>query len=129
MDPDPKLRFTDRVASYEKSRPGYPAELIRLLREECGLNPTSVVADVGSGTGILSQMLCGVAKTVCGVEPNWAMRQASSSYLSKCPNFVSVDGSAEDTTLPATSVDLITVAQAFHWFDRDNARHEFLRVL
>ena len=126
---DPKFRFTDRVTSYVRGRPGYPADLIKLLRSECGLNPTSVVADVGSGTGILSKMLCEVAKTVYGIEPNWAMRETGRSFLADNHNFLSVEGSAEDTTLEGTSVDLITVAQAFHWFHATDTRHEFLRIL
>jgi ubiquinone/menaquinone biosynthesis C-methylase UbiE len=112
-----------------KARPGYPAELIPLLREKCGLHSTNVVADIGSGTGMLSLLLCGIAQAVYGVEPNQAMREAGEAYLAECQNFVSVNGAAENTTLLGTSVDLITVAQAFHWFNHDDARHEFLRVL
>ncbi len=126
---DPKFRFTDRVASYVKARPGYPAELINVLRNECGLTNTAIVADIGCGTGILSRMLCEHAQTVYGVEPNEAMRKAALEYLSGHPNFVEVNGAAENTGLPATSIDLITVAQAFHWFDQKEARHEFMRIL
>jgi ubiquinone/menaquinone biosynthesis C-methylase UbiE len=126
---DSKTRFSDRVSSYSKSRPGYPAELLQLLRQECGLNPNSVVADIGSGTGILARMLAEVAQVVYGVEPNPEMREAGESYLADRPNFISVNGAAENTELPATSTDLITVAQAFHWFDQKEARHEFMRIL
>jgi ubiquinone/menaquinone biosynthesis C-methylase UbiE len=126
---DSKTRFSDRVESYTKSRPGYPPELVQLLREQCGLNPNSVVADIGSGTGILSRMLTEIANSVYGVEPNEEMRKAGESYLAGRTNFFSVAGSAENTGLPATSVDLITSAQAFHWFDQSEARHEFMRVL
>lgn len=126
---DPRVRFTDRVSSYVAARPSYPSELIELLRSDCGLNPSSVVADIGSGTGILARMLCEHAQTVYGVEPNEAMRQAGESFLKDRKNFVSVNGSAESTSLPGTSVDLITVAQAFHWFHPEDTRHEFLRIL
>jgi SAM-dependent methyltransferase len=126
---DSKLRFTDRVASYAKARPGYPPELIDVLRQHCGLTPTAVVADIGSGTGILSRMLCQHAQSVYGVEPNDAMRASSQEFLAGHANFIPVDGSAENTKLPATGVDLITVAQAFHWFDQQEARHEFMRIL
>ena len=126
---DPKLRFTDRVATYVKARPGYPAKLTDVLRNDCGLTSTTVVADIGSGTGILSRMLCEHAQAVYGVEPNDAMRGASHDFLSDQSNFIAVNGAAENTSLPATSVDLITVAQAFHWFDQKEARHEFMRIL
>jgi SAM-dependent methyltransferase len=126
---DSTLRFTDRVASYVKARPGYPPEVIKLLREECALTPAGVVADIGSGTGILARWLCESARTVYGVEPNQAMREAGEAHLSGAKNFVSVDGTAEDTRLPGASVDLITAAQAFHWFRRDDARREFVRIL
>lgn len=126
---DPKLRFTDRVASYVKARPGYPAEVIEVLQNNCGLTPGTVVADIGSGTGILARMLCEHAQSVYGVEPNDAMRAASLEFLGNQANFIAVKGAAENTTLAATSIDLITVAQAFHWFDQAEARHEFMRIL
>jgi ubiquinone/menaquinone biosynthesis C-methylase UbiE len=126
---DAKHRFTDRVVNYFKGRPGYPAQVIDVLRSHCGLTNTAVVADIGSGTGILAHTLCNYAQSVYGVEPNDAMRAASKELLSNKPNFVAVNGAAENTGLPATSVDLITVAQAFHWFDQSEARHEFMRIL
>ncbi len=126
---DSKLRFTDRVATYVKARPGYPAKLTDVLRNGCGLTTTSVVADVGSGTGILSRMLCEHAQAVYGVEPNDAMRTASQEFLADQSNFIAVNGAAENTNLPGTSVDIITAAQAFHWFDQKEARHEFMRIL
>jgi ubiquinone/menaquinone biosynthesis C-methylase UbiE len=126
---DPKHRFTDRVVNYFKGRPGYPDQVIDVLRNNCGLTNTAVVADIGSGTGILAHTLCSYAQSVYGVEPNDAMRAASKQFLASKPNFVAVNGAAENTGLPATSVDLITVAQAFHWFDQGEARHEFMRIL
>jgi ubiquinone/menaquinone biosynthesis C-methylase UbiE len=126
---DPKERFTDRVETYTKARPGYPAELVDLLRNDCGLTGTSIVADIGSGTGMLSRLLAEHAHTVYGVEPNDAMREASQQYLAGRKNFIAMKAAAENTGLPATSMDLITVAQAFHWFDQSEARHEFMRIL
>lgn len=126
---DTKERFTDRVASYVKARPGYPSEVMDVLRNHCGLTNTTFVADIGSGTGILARMLSEHAQSVYGVEPNQAMRNASLDFLTGYTNFIAVDGAAENTNLPATSVDLITVAQAFHWFDQKEARHEFMRIL
>ena len=125
----PTERFTNRVETYAKYRPGYPEAIIDLLRSECGLTPASVVADVGSGTGIFSEMLLKNGNTVIGVEPNGAMRGAAESLLRAYSKFQSVNGSAEATTLANASVNLITAGQAFHWFDAAAARDEFVRIL
>ncbi|HKS26359.1 MAG TPA: class I SAM-dependent methyltransferase [Pyrinomonadaceae bacterium] len=126
---NPTERFSTRVDNYVKYRPGYPQDVLKLLREECGLNTSSVIADVGSGTGKLSELFLKNGNTVYGVEPNRAMREAGELLLSAYPNFKSVDGTAEETTLDEGSVDFITAGQAFHWFDRARARREFLRIL
>ncbi len=129
MTNDPTGRFSTRVADYIRYRPGYPPAVLRLLEEECGLDSTSVVADVGSGTGILSELLLKNGNRVYGVEPNREMREAGESLLASYPNFVSVDGRAEETTLDDKSVDFITAGQAFHWFDPPVTRREFMRIL
>ncbi len=129
MTNDPTGRFSTRVADYVKYRPGYPPAVLRLLEEECGLDSTSVVADVGSGTGILSELLLKNGNRVYGVEPNREMREAGESLLASYANFVSLDGRAEETTLDDRSVDFVTAGQAFHWFDPPRARREFLRIL
>lgn len=126
---DPKQRFSTRVENYIKYRPGYPAGVIDLLKEECGLDKNSVVADIGSGTGILSSSLLKTALRVFGVEPNKEMREAGERLLNDYSSFTSVAASAEDTTLPESSIDIITASQAFHWFDRAKAKEEFLRIL
>lgn len=126
---DPKQRFSNRVEDYVRYRPGYPSAILDVLRDECGLRPESVVADVGSGTGLLARMFLENGNLVYGVEPNAAMREAGEQFLEKYPHFCSVAGSAEATTLHAASVDLIVVGQAFHWFDASAARAEFLHVL
>ena len=100
-----------------------------MLARECGLKPASVVADVGSGTGILSELLLRNANLVYGVEPNREMREAGERLLSAYRHFVSVEGRAEATTLPDASVDFVTAGQSFHWFERDAARREFGRIL
>ena len=125
----PTERFTSRVETYIKYRPTYPAAVIDLLRSECGLTADAIVADVGSGTGILSELVLKNGNEVIGVEPNQAMRLAAEHLLSSYPRFRSVEGSAEASTLPAASVDLITAGQAFHWFDATAARREFARIL
>ena len=126
---DPLTRFTSRVEAYIKFRPGYPHAIVELLKAECELNEDSVLADIGSGTGILSELFSKNGNRVFGIEPNAAMRSAAEALLTRHPEFRSVDGSAERTTLPDASVDLITAGQAFHWFDRPKSRIEFFRIL
>lgn len=126
---EPTQRFSSRVDHYVRSRPSYPPEIIDLLREECSLHPDSVVADIASGTGIFTRLLLENRNRVFGVEPNAEMRRAGEQYLASFPRFVSVDGRAEATTLAEESVDLVTSAQAAHWFDRDKAIAEFRRIL
>lgn len=122
-------RFSDRVADYVRYRPGYPPEVTALLKRECGLVAGAAVADVGSGTGIFTAVLLGCGAEVWAVEPNEPMRRAAEGLLAENPRFHSVAGRAEATSLPAGSVDLVTVAQAFHWFDLGATRAEFARIL
>ena len=122
-------RFTNRVENYIRSRPGYPAGVLDTLQKDCGLLPSWAVADVGSGTGLLTELFLKNGNSVHGVEPNAEMREASAKLLGDFPKFHAVDGSAEDSRLPAASVRLITAAQAFHWFDQLKARREFERIL
>jgi SAM-dependent methyltransferase len=103
--------------------------LLALLERECGLRAGSSVADIGSGTGILSEQFLRFGCEVFGVEPNAEMRAAGERLLSSYAGFLSVDGRAEDTGLPGRSINLITAAQSFHWFDREVAAHEFRRIL
>ena len=126
---DPTTRFSNRADNYARHRPTYPAELLATLVNEAGLSPSSVVADVGSGTGISAQLFLAHGCTVYGVEPNADMRALAERSLEHEPRFTSVAGSAEATTLPDASVDFVTVAQAFHWLDRDRAKTEFARIL
>jgi SAM-dependent methyltransferase len=125
----PTQRFSSRVENYVRYRPGYPGELIELLQRECGLTAESVVADIGSGTGKLTELLLQSGCSVFAVEPNQEMREAGERLLKSFPRFTSIGTPAEETTLPAQSVDLITAGQAFHWFDRRRARAEFARIL
>ena len=128
-DARPTKRFSDRVADYVRFRPSYPAEVVATLRHEAGLSPSAEVADIGSGTGIFSALLLPHCARVRGVEPNDAMRAAAERLLADEPRFVSVAATAEATTLPDASVDLVTAAQAFHWFDSAACRREFARIL
>lgn len=122
-------RFNTRVENYAKFRPTYPLAIIDLLKNDCGLTEVSLVADLGSGTGILSEILLRNGNTVLGVEPNAQMRGSAESLLSNYQKFKSIVGSAEATTLASHSIDIVTAAQAFHWFDRTRARVEFARIL
>jgi len=122
-------RFSSRVEHYVRFRPGYPKEVITVLQQECGLRPESLVVDVASGTGIFTRLLLENGNRVMAIEPNAAMRRAGEGYCAGLPNFTSVNGTAEATTLAAHSVDMVTAAQAAHWFDRDKALAEFRRIL
>lgn len=126
---DAKQRFSSKVADYVRYRPSYPAAVIDLLGADCGLRSEHVVADVGSGTGILAKLFLENGNRVFAVEPNDEMRQAGEELLSAFEYFASVAGSAEATKLPDASVDFVTVAQAFHWFEPAATRREFLRIL
>lgn len=126
---DSTQRFSSRVENYIKYRPGYPDAIIETLRDECGLVVDSVVADVGSGTGILTGMFLRNSNPVFGVEPNREMREAAERLLKGYPRFHSVAARAEGTTLGASSVDFVVAGQAFHWFDREKAKAEFIRIL
>lgn len=122
-------RFSNRVENYVKYRPSYPPEVLQLFREEMNLRPDSVIADVGSGTGISAKIFLENGNEVFGIEPNDAMRSAAERFLSAFANFHSLNGTAENTGLADDSVDLVIAAQAFHWFDRVNTRAEFKRIL
>ena len=126
---DPTTRFSDRVAHYVRSRPGYPADLIPALQADPGLAPDWTVADVGSGTGLSTVPFLDHGNAVLGIEPNAAMRAAAGRLLEGHPGFQSVDGTAEATGLADHAVDLVVAAQAFHWFRPDDARLEFARIL
>ena len=103
--------------------------MIQLLKTECGLSAESVVADVASGTGIFTRMLLENRCRVFGVEPNVEMRHAAEEFMAGHARFKSLNGTAESTTLPDHSVDIITASQAAHWFDPSKARQEFVRIL
>jgi SAM-dependent methyltransferase len=126
---DPTSRFSNRVADYVRFRPSYPLALLALLREEAGVGPGTTVADVGAGTGIFSALVLETGSHVIGVEPNQQMREAAQEHIGPHPRYRSVAGAAEATGLAKASVDLITVAQAFHWFPVEETSREFRKIL
>jgi ubiquinone/menaquinone biosynthesis C-methylase UbiE len=126
---DATQRFSARVDNYVRYRPGYPPEVVELLRSACGLAPDSVIADIAFGTGIFTRLLLENGNHVFGVEPNADMRRAGEEFLRSYPKFTSIVGTAEETSLADNSVDFVSAAQAAHWFDLKKARREFQRVL
>ncbi len=126
---NPTGRFSGRAEHYARARPGYPQAAFDLLVRECGLARDSVVADVGSGTGISSEPFLKLGFRVIGIEPNGEMRRVAEEALRRYGRFTSIEGTAEATGLGASSVDLVVAAQAFHWFDAPRAKEEFARIL
>ena len=125
---DATQRFSSRVENYVRYRPGYPQEIIELLKSGCGLTADSVIADVAFGTGIFTKLLLENGNRLFGIEPNADMRRAGDEFLADYPRFTGIAGTAEATTLPDHSVDFVTAAQAAHWFDLPKARKEFIRI-
>ncbi|WP_214328697.1 class I SAM-dependent methyltransferase [Bacillus paranthracis] len=121
--------FTDKADIYAKYRPSYPNEYIEYLLSANELNENQIVADIGSGTGIFSRQLLESGLHVIGVEPNDDMRKMAEQSLNQYPRFQSIKATAENTTLKENSVDLVTVAQAFHWFDKEAFKIECQRIL
>ncbi|MEM9917641.1 MAG: class I SAM-dependent methyltransferase [Bacteroidota bacterium] len=126
---DPQLRFSETVDNYIRYRPGYPKAILELMAEEMGLEESAVIADIGSGTGKLTQLFLDEDHLVYGVEPNREMRRAAEDLLVEYDNFSSVSGSAEQTTLDNQSVDFVVAGQAYHWFEAAAFRKECLRLL
>ena len=129
MSKSSTARFSDRVEDYVRYRPGYSPEVLDLLRAECGLQPSHIVADIASGTGMFTRLLLENGNSVFAVEPNTEMREMGVRQLESYNRLVSVAGTAEETTLGSASVDFVTAAQAAHWFDLPRARAEFARIL
>ena len=122
-------RFSGRIDNYIKYRPDYPQEVIIFLKQEGILTQESVIADIGSGTGISAELFLKEGNVVYGVEPNREMRHAAQKLLAGYKDFCSIDGTAEITMLPTDDIDLIIAGQAFHWFDKEKSKAEFKRIL
>jgi SAM-dependent methyltransferase len=126
---DSRQRFSSRVDAYLRYRPDYPESLVPTLLAQCDLEAMAVAADIGSGTGIFSKRLLQCGLEVYAVEPNPPMRAAAERLLGANTRFHSIDASAENTGLASQSIDLLSAAQAFHWFNNDRTRSEFARIL
>ena len=118
--------FQAGAAAYELARPGYPDEAIAVLGEDLGVGPGTTVCDLAAGTGKLTRRLVELGATVVAVEPVEAMRAELQAAV---PEAEAMEGNAEAIPLPDASVDVVTVAQAFHWFDAPLALTEIARVL
>lgn len=136
--PDETQRFEDRVQDYLLGRPGYPRQVLDVLRPVMGEPPPSgladfrlgwTVADIGVGTGLLSLPFLEAGCTVRGVDPSASMVEACSRVLARFGGFAATEGRAEATGLPDACVDLVVAGQAFHWFDPEPARAELSRIL
>ncbi len=119
-------KFDKMGEIYDSYRPDYPSEFIEYVYSKKEIN---IIADIGSGTGKLSKQLLERGSKVFCVEPNLDMRKTAENSLGRFENFISVNASAENTGLKEESVDLITVAQAFHWFDKKVFKAECKRIL
>lgn len=124
-----ETKFDGMGKLYSQYRPSYPQRFIEYLLLDVGITTGSVIADIGSGTGILTRQLLEKGNRIYAVEPNEDMRMTAEENLKACPGFTSVNGTAEHTTLAGNSIDFITVAQAFHWFDRVGFKKECQRIL
>lgn len=122
-------KFDQKGGIYSKARPSYPDKLFSYLTGNGYVGKATVIADIGSGTGKFTQQIGRYSEKVFAVEPNDDMRLIAEKNFADCSNIVSVNGSAENTTLSDSSVDFITVAQAFHWFDRKTFKAECRRIL
>ncbi|HOE35211.1 MAG: class I SAM-dependent methyltransferase [Chloroflexi bacterium] len=122
-------KFTGKNKVYQKYRPDYAPNALRYLQEKLGIGPGAAVADIGSGTGIFTRQLLLLGAEVFAVEPNPDMRAEAESLLAAFPGFHSIAGRDSNTTLPDQSVNLVTAAQAFHWFDPKAFRLECRRIL
>ena len=115
--------------TYAKYRPSYPQTLLKYLCAEIGINKFSTIADIGSGTGIFTQQLLNKCSKIYAIEPNDDMREVAEKKLGNELGFISINGTAENTTLENESIDYITAAQSFHWFDRLSFKQECKRIL
>lgn len=122
-------RFSNRVEDYVKYRPGYPVEIVKFLHDTYGLTQDKLIADIGAGTGISTELFLKKGYRVIAVEPNEEMREKAIELLDSYNGFIPKNGTAENTGIDSNSVGAIIAGQAFHWFDAVKTRTEFKRIL
>jgi ubiquinone/menaquinone biosynthesis C-methylase UbiE len=122
-------KFSPKAQIYDQYRWDFHPEAITEMCEITGINQDSVVADIGSGTGMLTAHFVHKVNKIYAIEPNPEMRTIAIDKLAQYPAFVSIDGLSDNTKLPAHSVDLIVVGRAIHWFNPHTTKAEFLRIL
>jgi SAM-dependent methyltransferase len=123
-------RFDGRAADYDLYRERYDAgEILAPLRDWCGLTPDWLIADVGAGTGMLSDVFLANGNRVIAIEPNAGMRAACANLHAGQPRLEIREGAAESTGLADASIDLVCSGRALHWFDLEAAMREFRRVV
>ncbi|TYR73738.1 class I SAM-dependent methyltransferase [Rossellomorea vietnamensis] len=123
-----KNEFDNKTKEYSIGRPTYPNEVLKIL-SELGVNKQSTIADIGAGTGILTHMLGSLECSVLAIEPNEQMLYECRKHCKDINNIQFIKAPAEETSLKENSVDVITIAQAFHWFDKNLCKKEFQRIL
>lgn len=127
MDIDPLARvFARTAAAYERGRPDYPLSAVEWVVQITGLTKGQVVVDLAAGTGKFTRLLRTTGARVLAVEPIAEMRDELRRAI---PGIEAVDGSATETAIPTSWVDVVTIAQAFHWFATDEALAEIARIL
>jgi len=122
-------RFDGRVEDYRRHRPRYPQEILDILEDKAKLGANSRIADIAAGTGFFTELFLEHGNPVTAVEPNAQMRDVCMQLKERYPHLEVVNGTAEATGIASHSVDVVAVAQAFHWFDTTAARAEFSRIL
>jgi len=126
-------RFSNRADAYVRGRPSYPQQIVDHLQQAGALKRGDVIVDLGVGTGLSAEPFLRSGYSVIGVEPNEAMRLAGDQqlavYVANGGAYRSVAGTAEATTLPADTADLVIAGQAFHWFRVEQAANEARRIL
>ena len=124
-------RFDNKAKVYEKYRPNYPKESINIIMSSCGVPSIEnyIIADIGSGTGKFSKLLLDNGCIVYGIEPNDNMRKLAEVKFSNYKNFKSINATSESTRLQDNSIDLIICAQSFHYFNNNETKEEFKRIL